>query len=331
MKTANRDRTLTYVNNQNNKGNISFKHKLQRPLGQWTPRYKSLLIHSLLIGMPINPIYVVEENNIIFPLDGAQRVSTCLDYLNNKFALSKDTPSVTLESIVNGERVVQTYEVAKKRYNKLDPEVQETLMAASLTFCTMTDYTDEEVREMFRRQNSSKPLTNKQLRICDCSEEFGDAVYSSSINPLMEKLLTKAQRKNGSDREIIIQVMMLVSTDKEHDFTSFRSNDVTAFIKEYADNTLSKFETLESAMSELDEVLELENKILLTSISFVLYAAYCCKEQGKDFKKLAREINKFVAGYDSNDEYRGYVVSGTNSKESVGQRLEYWKKIVKKL
>jgi hypothetical protein len=331
MKTSNKDRTLTWINNQNNKGNISFKHKLQRPLGQWSLKYKSLLIHSLLIGIPINPIYVVDENNITFPLDGAQRVSTCVDYLNNKFALSKDTPNVTLETIVNGEKVVQTYELAKKRYEKLDPEVQETLMAASLTFCTMADYTDEEVREMFRRQNSSKPLTNKLLRICDCSEEFGDAVYSLSIYPFMVKNLTKAQNKNGSDREAIIQVMMLVSTDKQHDFTSFRSDDVTAFVKEYADNTLDKFETLGSAMDELNELLELKKKIPLTSVAFVLYAAYRCKEQNKDFTKLAEEVNKFVTEYDSNDEYKNYVVSGTNSKESVRQRLEYWNKIVKKL
>jgi hypothetical protein len=187
------------------------------------------------------------------------------------------------------------------------------------------------VREMFRRQNSSKPLTNKLLRICDCSEEFGDAVYSLSIYPFMVKNLTKAQNKNGSDREAIIQVMMLVSTDKQHDFTSFRSDDVTAFVKEYADNTLDKFETLGSAMDELNELLELKKKIPLTSVAFVLYAAYRCKEQNKDFTKLAEEVNKFVTEYDSNDEYKNYVVSGTNSKESVRQRLEYWNKIVKKL
>ena len=61
MKTASKERTLQWISNQYNKGNISFSHKLQRPIGQWSPKMKSLLIHSLLSGFPVNPIYCVEE------------------------------------------------------------------------------------------------------------------------------------------------------------------------------------------------------------------------------------------------------------------------------
>lgn len=38
MKTASKERTLQWISNQYTKGNISFSHKLQRPIGQWSPK-----------------------------------------------------------------------------------------------------------------------------------------------------------------------------------------------------------------------------------------------------------------------------------------------------
>ena len=178
MKTASKERTLQWICNQHKKGNISFSHKLQRPIGQWSPRMKSLLIHSLLSGFPVNPIYTVEDGGTIYTLDGSQRTSTCIGYVNNEFSLSKDTPNVTLQITENGESIYKEYEIAGKKFKKLDEEVQSTLLACSLEFCTLSEYTDEEVKEMFRRQNTSKPLSGKLLRIVNESDAFSDAVYS---------------------------------------------------------------------------------------------------------------------------------------------------------
>ena len=155
MKTSSKERTLQWIADQYKKGNVSFSHKLQRPIGQWSPKMKSLLIHSLLSGFPVNPIYVVEENKTIYTLDGSQRTSTCISYINNEFALSKDTPNISIDSKENGESVSKECEIAGKKFKKLDPDVQVTLLACSLEFCTLSDYTDNEVKEMFRRQNTS--------------------------------------------------------------------------------------------------------------------------------------------------------------------------------
>ena len=105
MKTSSKERTLQWINNQYGKGNISFSHKLQRPIGQWNTKKKSLLIHSLLSGFPVNPIYIVDQDGSLYTLDGSQRTSTCIAYLNNEFSLSKDTPDVTITSKQNGELI----------------------------------------------------------------------------------------------------------------------------------------------------------------------------------------------------------------------------------
>lgn len=324
MKTSNRSRTLQWINNQSKKGNISFSHKLQRPVGQWSPKMKSLLIHSLLSGFPVNPIYIVDENDTLYTIDGSQRTSTCIDYLNNQFALHKDTPNITIATKENGEPVLKEYIIAKKKFNKLDEEIRSTLLSCELEFCTLSEFTDEDVKEMFRRQNSSKPLSGKLLRIVHESDEFSDAVYSLSNHPFMRKLITPAQHKNGTDRDLIIQTLMLISTNQENDFTSFRTKDIDVFVKDHADKSLDKIGVLQDAMDKFDETFE-EIKVPITSISVILYSGYRIIKDKKSFSKLVELIKEFLSSYDTNEEYKQYVISGTSSSENVRGRFDYWR------
>lgn len=328
MKTSSKERTLQWICNQYKKGNISFSHKLQRPIGQWNPVMKSLLIHSLLSGFPVNPIYVVDESGTLYTLDGSQRTSTCISYINNEFALSKDTPTIMLLSKENGESVLKEYEIAGKRFKKLDEEVQNTLMACSLEFCTLSDYTDDEVKEMFRRQNTSKPLSGKLLRIVHESDAFSDAVYSLATHPFMDKLMTKTQRKNGTDRDLIIQSLMLICTNQENDFTSFRTKDIDTFVKDHADESIEKADTFKTALDKFDESFS-EIKVPVTSIPMVLYSGYRIVKDGKSFSKLVDIITEFLVGYEGNEEYKQYVQSGTSASDNVRGRLDYWRAIIK--
>ena len=327
MKTASKERTLQWINNQHRKGNISFSHKLQRPIGQWNPKMKSLLIHSLLSGFPVNPIYVVDEEGTIYTLDGSQRTSTCISYLNNEFSLSKDTPNITITSKENGESIAKEYEIAGKKFKKLDEEVQSTLLACSLEFCTLSDYTDSEVKEMFRRQNSGKPLNGKLLRIVNESDDFSDAIYSLATHPFIDKLVTKAQRKNGTDRDLIIQTLMLIESNTNQESISFRSRDIDVFVADYTVDE-NKISTLKTALDNFDKAFE-EIKLPITSAPMALYAGYRVTKDKKSFSKLVGLINEFLIGYDNNEEYKQYVQSGTSNSENVVGRLSYWKNLVK--
>lgn len=330
MKNSSKERTLQWINNQNKKGNISFEHRLQRPIGQWNTKMKSLLIHSLLSGIPVNPIYVVEEENIIYPLDGSQRTSTCIAYLNDEFSLSKDTPNVLIVVKENGEQVTKEFEIAGKKFKKLDEEVKETLLACTLEFCTLSDYTDDDIKTMFARQNSGKPLGSKLLRVVNESDEFGDIVYSLANHPFMDKIMSKTQRKNGTDKDTIIQTFMLIATNQENDFTSFRAKDIDTFVTDYADQYLDKADTLKEAMDRFNDSFD-KIKIPVTSAPQILYSGYRVTKDKKSFNRLAEKVSDFVATYDSNEEYKQFVQSGTGSHENVNGRFQYWRGIVKTL
>lgn len=330
MKNSSKERTLQWIKNQNKKGNISFEHHLQRPINQWSTKMKSLLIHSLLSGIPVNPIYVVEEDNIIYPLDGSQRTSTCLAYLNDEFSLSKDTPNVSIAVTENGEQIIKEYEIAGKKFKKLDDEVKETLLACTLEFCTLSDYTDEDVKTMFARQNSGKPLGAKLLRVVHESDEFGGVVFSLANHQFMDKIMGKTQRKNGTDKDTIVQTFMLIATSQENDFTSFRAKDIDLFVTDHADQYLDKADTLKEAMDRFNESFD-EIKIPVTSLPQILYAGYRVTKDKKSFSRLADKVADFVTNYDSNEEYKQFVQSGTGSKENVRGRFDYWRNLLRTL
>jgi hypothetical protein len=198
----------------------------------------------------------------------------------------------------------------------------------------MSDYTDEDVKEMFRRQNASKPLSGKLLRVCNSSDEFSDAVYSLANHPFMNKLITPAQRKNGTDRDLIIQTLMLISTNDKDDFASFRNKDIDIFVREYGDFVLDKTDILKEAMDNLDLKFD-EIKIKRLNIPMILFVAYRCVKDKKSFEKLSDIISEFENDYNNNayklQEYKSFCQSATSSSDNVRGRLNYWRKIIREL
>ncbi len=306
------------------KGTISLSHKLQRPEGQWNKKQKSNLIDSLLRHYPINPTYgIVETNGTLSIIDGVQRLSTIRDFIGNKFSLSKDMENV----IINGEEK----NLSGLKFNKLDEDTQSEILNSELQVYRMSDCTEKDVREMFARQNAGKPLSNKLMRVVHESDDFSNVVYSLTNHPFMDKIMSPVQRKNGTDRDIIIQAMMLISSNQEQEFTSFRTKDIDAYVTDYADQYLDRVDTLKEAMDRFNESFDDEVKIPSTSIPQILYSGYRIVKDKKSFSRLAEKVSEFIATYDSNEEYKQYVQSGTGSKENVKGRFDYWRGIVKTL
>lgn len=329
MKTSNSSKTLQWIRNKYKRGLISFKHKLQRPIDQWGKLKKSKLIHTLLVGYPVNPIYVTEENDVIYPLDGSQRVSTCIEYLNDGFRLSKETPQVQIKNIVDEQEVITTYDIAGKKFSQLDEELQEILLSASLTFCTMSEYNSNELKEVFDRLNSGKALNGKQLRVCYMSDELADVIFELASHPFMDKVITKAQYKNGSDRDAIIQAFMLICTNKDNDYTSFLQKDINDFVINHEAEITEKVPVFKEALNNLDKAFDGELKIRIINLPMILYSAYRVTKDKKSFYKLAEIIVDFNMNYENNEEFKQFTGSGTSSSQMVRGRFDWWRAQIK--
>ena len=324
MKVSRENKPVKTVVSKVKRGSISLKHKLQRREGVWPKSSKTLLIDSLIRGYIVNPIYTIDEGDIQYTIDGIQRLSTLVDYFTDGFSLSKDLEPV----IINDEQ----YEIAGKKYSKLDDAVRDELDGAQITIYDITEYTDKDVREMFKRLNSGKPLNTSQKLTPNMSDELSNAIFDIVSLPFFEKRLTESQLKSSVDQTIALEILMMCAASAEYDFVSFSKNDKENFVKYYNDKVdFEKVSLIKEAINKLDGALSDDVKIQKTSISVLCYSSYRVIKDKKGYEKFVAKVNEFLEGYENNTEYKDSLKDGTNSSESVKFRFNYWRNILKEL
>lgn len=305
-------------------GKYNMKHKLQRKEGQWNNRQRGELIDSMLRSYPLDPIRCeVKEDTIGYVFDGIQRSTNIRDFLQDVFSLPKSLKPVTLDGI--------EYEIAGKKFSELEENVQDKIKNYEILIYNFINCTEEDIREMYRRQNSGKQLSGTQKRTAIESDELSRVVFALADHAFFTKVLSPTQMKRDVPRDIIRETLMLVETNNENDFTSFKAKDIDAFVIWYGDNlNEEKFAILTDVLDKFDESFD-EIKIAITSLPMILYSGYRILKDKKSFSRLVESIKEFVENYDSNEEYKKYVTDGTNSRENVRGRFDYWRNIIKSI
>lgn len=118
----------------------------------WTLKQKALLIESLLINIPIPAFYIDARSswkwNVI---DGLQRLSTIIDFINNEFPLTDDLEYLELKGL---------------RFETLDRRYQRRIEDYELTFNMIRPGTPVDVAfNIFTRINTlGTPLSAQEIR-----------------------------------------------------------------------------------------------------------------------------------------------------------------------
>lgn len=315
-----------------NKGNYNFNLPIQRRAGIWNKKEISLFIDSVLRLYPIYPALLNKHSDtkILDVVDFKQRFTGLADFVNNKFALSKDLKPINIDGV--------EYEIAGKKFKNLDEAVQERFNNRDLTVVTMMDATSEEINDIFDRINMGHPLANGHKRSTIQSDETRDIIYSLASHPFFEKVLTKAQYKKNLDRDTVIQILMLCEMSNDYDFGSFRNDDMNKFIvyyndlisnEETKDKTLAKVDIIQKALDKLDEEFTESVKIKNTSLALCVYGLYCNIKNSKSTTKYMAWLHNFIETYETNEAYLVYCSKGTASAENVKGRLQYFKDALK--
>jgi uncharacterized protein with ParB-like and HNH nuclease domain len=138
--------------NENN--TLVLTPKFQRR-GVWTAGARSFFIDTLLRGMPVPPIFLRvrqsdDKKKIVREVvDGQQRLSAVLKYLNDEFKLSK-----SLGKSWGG-----------KRFSELEEECKNDIRQFSFICEVFQSVSDADILEVFARLNTySVPLNAQELR-----------------------------------------------------------------------------------------------------------------------------------------------------------------------
>ena len=118
----------------------------------WSAKQSAELVESILMGIPIPTIYLFEmKDGTKQVVDGRQRISAILNFLNNKFSL-KD---LKILPQCNG-----------KKFSELDSKMQGIFEGYQLSFYIIQPPTPERVKyDIFDRVNrGGTRLTNQEMR-----------------------------------------------------------------------------------------------------------------------------------------------------------------------
>lgn len=223
-------------------GELNIKPDYQR-LFRWSEGQRSRFIESLILEMPVPPIFVIEEAEGRYQLiDGLQRISS---YLHLRGAL--DAPHFD-PPIKQGDvlRLVDCDIVERLNglcFADLPASLQIRLKRAFIRMEVIRKETDQHFKyHMFKRLNTGgEELSEQQIRNCAIrmlSDEFPDFLVSMSKNvhfSACTEALTQTRVLEAVDQELVLRFFALKNRrDKfKHEVSDF----LTEYMEQIADST----------------------------------------------------------------------------------------------
>lgn len=147
----------------------------------WDLRQSSELIESMLMGIPIPTIYLFEmKDGKKQVVDGRQRITSILDYLNGGFKLR----NLKILSAYNGSS-----------FSELPPKLQGVIEDYQMSFYIIQPPTPERVKyDIFDRVNRGGTRLNTQ--------EMRNALYGGKATKLIDTLAESPEFLNATGRGI---------------------------------------------------------------------------------------------------------------------------------
>ena len=252
-------------------------------------------------------------------LDGKQRLTNVLSYLNGEYALSQDIPDITIED--------EIYSIAGKYFVDQDSQVQYEILHYKFEIVTFEDCTNSVVEEIFFRLNNSVPLTKSQVAKAKVGVELAELLNELLASKFFTEScnFSKAQIKGSDNQRCLLQSMMLLDTNyvPDYELKDFSENSIL----EYAESIKGNYSDMQtnvirSAVQFLGDAFPEKNKeIRKITVPMLMYIADVA--QDKSIKPMY--FRQWFEWFSEEEElwavYKSYGSSGSTKLEKVKGRL----------
>lgn len=317
-------------------------------LYRWSSVQKTAFIESLLLNIPIPPIFVAENENGVWELvDGLQRVTTFITFFGELQIDNSETSLTVDDGESDGEDQIALLNkwvlVSGSLLKNLEGFTVDTLPNKFKINLRRTVCRVEVLRsnsavnmkyELFKRLNSnSSPLTPQEIRNAiyrGINPKLNDFIVELSKNELFMKLtaLSQQKRKELYNQELVLKfIAYLNNVDKINDNKEGYLDD---FMDKNVDNTTFDFDNYRylftSTLSLIDQ-LEDPNvfKTMSTGGFFIpaqfegimVGVAQNFKHYENNLDLLRQKINILKQDPD----FKKYSGTASNSKSRIKNRL----------
>lgn len=226
---------------------------------RWDEEQRTRFIESILLGIPIPPIFVAEDGNGVWELvDGLQRISTVLSFFG---VLSSEDQGIREKNnwaLIEGERVKAlegfTYETIPNQFRL-------NIKRATCRVEILRWNSNYDMRfELFNRLNTGgSPLTTQEIRNCiyrDISSDFNDFLKEIARNEDFRTLidLSNEQYEQLYDEELALRFISLYQNLKN--VRTSIAQHMTKFMKDALDNESFDYARYSRIFSEVFALLK---------------------------------------------------------------------------
>jgi hypothetical protein len=199
-------------------GTLHISPKFQRR-GVWSRAAQSYFIDTLLLGLPVPPLYlrVIQDTSkkaiVREVVDGQQRLTALLGFMNDDYALSKNIQS----------------ESVGKQFSELEPHQKDAITQYSFICEIFYGADDSDILQIFARLNTySVKLNDQELRNGQYFGRFKQAAYSLALEHLefwrKHRLFTEQAIARMQEVELTSELMIALLAgmqDKKKSMDSF--------------------------------------------------------------------------------------------------------------
>ncbi len=344
---------------------IQNKNIILRPQYQrdfiWDETKSSLLIESILLNIPLPPIYLAEEDDddgTLSVIDGLQRLSAFLGFYEDKFALR----SMESEGLADLNKL--TYSGLKKNC----PRAKRILNRGNIRTIIINKGSDPGIKyDIFKRLNSgSAKLNDQEIRNCIYHGSLNDAIMgtydqtSQNYNKdglrhdqyLMKAMNLKEAHPRYIDAEAVLRMLAIIQyrNDIDNKYKGSMKLLLNDFMEDNRDREKGYIEQLsiifKSTMEKIYQVFgdktfkrfhnENVKKQLNRSVMDCLACTFVEHEKkALDDKKpeiiqlmddMLNKANEAVYISNKNNmSFKDAVTNSTSSKSVLKTRIELWR------
>jgi hypothetical protein len=280
----------------------------------WSVDMAQYLIDSILRKYDIGKIYLQVHEGKYYIIDGQQRLKAIWKFADNDFPLSgKYSPP----------------ELAGKYYKDLPERVREEFRSFPVTLVYIRGFSDEEVRDLYRRINSGIPL-NAAERLNALPGNIVLTVRKLSEHPFFERITSLKPRRYRylymSAQLLMLEKNGITDISPRALFTFFEQNKNLDMKSQAYKDTIKTLNYLEKALNEKMKELRKPGWIvtlyLLTSHLLKNYVMEGREELLKNFFiKFYQEVLMSTETKDSElIKFNLAISRGTTSKENISLR-----------
>lgn len=242
---------------------------LQRMEGQWAKKQNSRLISTMLKGRSIGTIIIatgrayLEDCTAYSVLDGLQRITTIVNFINNGFKLDKHEGSITCcMRNEDGKSSEHEYDIGGKDFKSLPKALQKVFLDYAVTVDSYENFSDDELDDiMFCVNNGKTPTAYQKMRFALGTENM--RVLQPVCDSLTWEEVEKCSEKSDSTLASVIRSLMVMCNYADGSLSTQRINSFIENFDTVKSSDMDKFISTVEAFDEIKYQMTAEERKLL--------------------------------------------------------------------